>query len=218
MKRTLFLLLLLPLSVFAQKLQLGLNAGIQYNAVEKGAVASGRANGYISARVLRDIGRLQLGFTLDAGKITQRLDWEVFTDRTLTQRHRPLYIRAAPYIAPAIVLNYKQRIATGYAYAGIAVGYARGFKGQAGDMQEVPLKPGGNTWDQEYAFVGSTIAGDACDWISFGVQTGYTLPLTTHWSLNTEIAFRYLSDELGGTFTVNRVKYFPVSVGVRYGL
>lgn len=215
----LFLLAFMPSAVFAQKLQLGLNAGMQYNGITpRSKGASGRSNGYISARVLKDFRRFQLGITLDAGKITNRLDFEIYKDQSLTLKHRPLYIIAAPYISPALVLNYKKRVMAGYAYAGIAAGYVKGFKSSSGDVKEVPLKPGGNTWDQEYAPVGSTFASDPKSWLFFGVQVGYTLPLKGRWSLNAELAFRYLTDDPAAGFSADREIYFPISAGVRYGL
>ncbi|RYD56456.1 MAG: hypothetical protein EOP56_12225 [Sphingobacteriales bacterium] len=108
MKRFLTILLALPIAATAQKLQLGLNAGTQYNLPSAYGTVKGRVNGYASARVLTHLGRhLQLGFTVDVGKITLGSSDAIYTDESQTNTNGLVYIIASPYIMPAAIINYK---------------------------------------------------------------------------------------------------------------
>lgn len=216
MKRILILLAMLPAMAFAQKLQLGLNAGAQYNLPTKFVTTHGRINGYASVRALKDIGRhLQLGLTVDIGKITLGTDQETYTDESFTKKNKAIYIVAGPYVSPNIILNYKKPLGKGYLYGGISAGYCRCFKDGSADAKLVERQ---TPYFSVYELVGTKIPLGPHDWMLFGAQAGYTMQLTKKLGLNAEAAIRMARNARSDFFMEPGDKFIPVSVGVRYAL
>jgi hypothetical protein len=217
MKQILFFLAMLPLAASAQKLQVGLNAGGQYNVPNRIVGESGRVNGYISARALLDIGRhLQLGFTMDAGKFTLRSGMDIYTNESYTKRNN-LIRSNGTYIAPALVANFKGQFLKGYLYGGLALGYFKTFKDK-GDVKLITTYTSDPNYPVKEELVGTKMAYGPYTWLLPGAQVGYTMSLTDRLGVNAEAAFRWGRETESPFFMQRRVKFIPVSIGIRYAL
>jgi hypothetical protein len=221
---TYLLLILLPFFSSAQSFSIGINAGAAVTG-RKGDNAqyvsqkmkTGPAG---SLRITADIKGWQGGIAIEAGNIHNQISVDVpviYFNNIPYMGYQLKYteVLAPVYASTLLFINKKIKLRGSFLYAGIAGGgmYILGsentFAGTAGE----------NT--MKY---GSTIG------LVYGLQAGYTLPVTKKLGINAEAAYRrakvthdmpgYSADDyISGEYKLEHTLiYIPLTFGVRYQL
>jgi len=213
MKKT-FLFLLLPVCSFAQKIELGVGAGISLNSKpsenlyfkgEKTTInPAATVQGFYNINERWQAG-LQLHFSSLSGKSTVTNIDSMGHSSSEDKR----FVYAKTNIIGCAVVNARFPAQNGYVYGGAALGYGVSRH----DSKTLKSKEAYRTPDGGKGVV-------------LGLQVGYVRGITKHLAVSAEAAFRYQQlgyDTHAGTNTVTEnLKYsvmsFPVTVGIRYQL
>lgn len=201
MKYTLLLTaIILTHAAAAQKIEAGLNAGINYNTNDY----LKKKIGYSAmGKIIINVGKIQFGAGIEAysilGKQTKNVP-DYKTGKFVESEH-VTYI-AAPYTAFNLYFNGRSNMVNSYFYYGVTAG---GVLAQAGSKG---LAANPNTFElQEYKSKNS-ISG-----YNVGAQIGIVTYPFKRIGFSGEAAVRY-----AGFSNATSTLFFPLTVGVRYRL
>lgn len=213
MKKLLFALFLLPGTVFAQKFELGLGAGINLTTKPSGNLfLKGDKIGInyaTSLHLLYNINQhWQTGLELHVSELSGKTNIKLtdINGQTVSEETKRV-VYAKTDIAACAIFNGKMSVKNGYGYGGVALGYGVGrHDSKTLKDNEVYRTPDGGKG------------------IVFGLQIGYVKGISKHFGVSAEATMRYHQmnyDTPSGTpGAKENLKYsvmsFPITVGVRY--
>ena len=215
MKKLLCCLLLAPASVYAQKFEFGLGAGLSISTKPSDNMAFKTDRSVVNAAgalsLLYNINaHLQTGLEMHLLQLSGKSDavYTTFDGRKIGGDDKKFVYGKSTYSFTA-VLNGKKFMGNGYGYAGVAAGY-------------VATRHDSKTLSSNESYR----APNGGNGLALGLQLGYVRGISKRLAVNAELAMRYFNlgydaMEPSGT-SQDKLKYsimaFPVTVGIRYQL
>jgi hypothetical protein len=219
-----FLLSLLPFLGIAQSFSIGINAGAaltgRENNKEENITQEMKAGPAGSLRFSGDIKGWQAGIAIEAGNIRNKRSVNIpaiqFSGIIYPGYHMDYTeVLATVYTTALLYVNKKIKLPRGLLYGGIAGGGMYVFGSS-------------NAYD-DYA-PGGTLNFGSTFGLAWGLQAGYTLPVTKKLGINAEVAYRrakvkykvpgYASDDyISPEYKIeHNLIYIPLTFGLRYQL
>ena len=187
----------------AQKLILGLNAGINGSVYEESRGFGGY--GLVRFYTQPNFEHIQFAVGADVGYITNNVTInynDINTGAPLVRKIKSSI--ANPYFLPHLTINYRTA-GRSYLFAGATGGYMFSY---------VQVLSSG--YNANNIFIVDRVGNKLCSGLSTGIQTGYVLNIKRNFALNAEIAARWAS--LDNAQSKINFWYFPISAGFRLKL